>query len=718
MVWLLALLTVMEPTIEVNRDNTVIAESCRIKPGVYTVADADNNGVIHVRADDITIDFQQATLRGAGEEAGRDELTGMGLSIVGCKNVTIRNARIHGYFFNVHVKDAELVTLERCNASHGFGQRIFRDGKVKNLWLVLRDLNAWRSYGAGFWIENSKACKVVRCTARHMQNGILLVKSDRCELLQSDFCFTSGWGIGLWESCDNRVMSNLVDFVNRPWGGGWGGDSSGVVVVNASHRNRIIGNSFTHGGDGFFLTNARDVGSPAEGACNDNLIAYNDGSYSPHNAFEATFSDGNMFIGNLANHSDHGFWCGYSNHSLYVGNQITDNRSGGISTEHGRGHWVEGNEIARNGSGVHFWHNPDRGYPSRDQTIRNNRFVENRSAIVLRHTDAVVIDHNAFLDNDWAVVAENVTAARATGNRFEIDKRGEGFIRGELDARGNAWKDARSREVAALCKGNVDTRDPDPDAGPVVLYKDSGLPQGWEMIQPAEWAPLDFTNALVYPTTVVGGRDVEFAVVGWGRFALQDVPEGVKVSVERGIAPARVKLSCETTKQFSASVVFDDLDKTETVDVTFLPMTWQVEFYRWQPGEPARPRAGPPAGVFEGEVLERRTVETVAYNWGGGRPSAEVPGDYFAVRATAEGTLPAGEYTLYTISDDGVRVFVDDEVLFENWTWHHPTEDSGSIRLSSGRHKITVEYFEINGAAQLHFWIVPKRSSGGSPRAS
>jgi len=113
--------------------------------------------------------------------------------------------------------------------------------------------------------------------------------------------------------------------------------------------------------------------------------------------------------------------------------------------------------------------------------------------------------------------------------------------------------------------------------------------------------------------------------------------------------------------------------------------------------------------VFEGEVLERRAVETLAYNWGGGRPSADVPGDYFAVRATAEGTLPAGEYTLYTISDDGVRVLVDDEVLFENWTWHHPTEDSGSIRLSSGRHKITVEYFEINGAAQLHFWIVPKR---------
>jgi hypothetical protein len=50
---------------------------------------------------------------------------------------------------------------------------------------------------------------------------------------------------------------------------------------------------------------------------------------------------------------------------------------------------------------------------------------------------------------------------------------------------------------------------------------------------------------------------------------------------------------------------------------------------------------------------------------------------------------------------------VDDKVVIENWTWHHPTEDRGEIRLDEGRHKITVEYFEINGGAQLHFWIAP-----------
>jgi len=703
MIWLLSVLAVAGPAIEIDRDNIVITESCSIKPGDYLVRDTDGNGVIQVRADGVTIDFQGATLRGAEGGADRDALTGTGVSIVGCSGVTIKNANVHGFLTNFRLEDARRVTLDRCDASRGFGQRIARDGAANNVWLSLRDLKAWRSYGAGYWIEKSDSCRVLRCTARHMQNGILLVASDHCEILQGDFCFNSGWGVGLWKSCNNRVMSNLIDFVNRPWSGGWGGDSAGVVVVNASHRNRIIGNSFTHGGDGFFLTNTRDVGAPAEGACNDNLIAYNDGSYSPCNAFEATFSDGNQFIGNLANHSRYGFWCGYSNTSLYVGNQIKNNRAAGIATEHGHGHWIEANEIANNGVGVRFWHNPDRGYASKNQTVRNNRFTANRTAVLMRRTNGITIDHNAFLDNDWAVVVEDVSGARATGNRFEIKERGEGFVRGTLDARGNAWVDAKSRTPASLCKGEVDTRDVDPDAGPAVLYKDRGLPMGLDVLVAADWAPLDFTNALVYPTRVSGGRQVEFAVVGRGRFSVEGLPKDVTMVADRNVAPARVRLTSEQSQRFRAIVVLEDLAKRETIDVMLLPMSWDVRFHAW-------PRGGktPPADVFEGKVLDRTELETLDYNWGGGAPNSKVPGDYFALRAVAKPELPAGEYTLYTLSDDGVRVLVDGEVLFENWAWHHTTEDSGAIKLDAGRHTITVEYFEINGGARLRFWMVPE----------
>src|SRR5205823_710373 len=154
------------------------------------------------------------------------------------------------------------------------------------------------------------------------------------------------------------------------------------------------------GGDGFFLSNHADLGKPEDGPCDDNLIALNDGSWSPCNAFEATFSSGNMFLGNLANHSRFGFWCGYSSRSLYSGNQICDNLEGGIATEHGADHVIEKNEISRNGVAVQFWQHPERGsHPSKDITVRNNTIAKNRIGVEVKETAGLAIENNVFDEN-------------------------------------------------------------------------------------------------------------------------------------------------------------------------------------------------------------------------------------------------------------------------------------------------------------------------------
>ena len=48
-------------------------------------------------------------------------------------------------------------------------------------------------------------------------------------------------------------------------------------------------------------------------------------------------------------------------------------------------------------------------------------------------------------------------------------------------------------------------------------------------------------------------------------------------------------------------------------------------------------------------------------------PTKKVPHDYFAAVATSEVTLGDGEYVLTTSFDDGVRVWLDNEGVFENW---------------------------------------------------
>jgi hypothetical protein len=71
------------------------------------------------------------------------------------------------------------------------------------------------------------------------------------------------------------------------------------------------------------------------------------------------------------------------------------------------------------------------------------------------------------------------------------------------------------------------------------------------------------------------------------------------------------------------------------------------------------------------------------------------------------------DYTFYTRSNDGVRLWIDDKLVIDNWTDHSETEDKGAIRLEAGRkHRIKLEYFYAGGWGVTRlFW-----SSGKLPK--
>lgn len=89
-----------------------------------------------------------------------------------------------------------------------------------------------------------------------------------------------------------------------------GANLAGFLMVNHSSNNKFLKNNARMGGDGFFLAGMTPEFEPV--GCNNNLFEDNDGSFSPHNSFEATFSRENIFRSNIANHSNYGFWLGYS----------------------------------------------------------------------------------------------------------------------------------------------------------------------------------------------------------------------------------------------------------------------------------------------------------------------------------------------------------------------------------------------------------------------
>ncbi|HEX3047096.1 MAG TPA: C25 family cysteine peptidase [Bacillota bacterium] len=62
-------------------------------------------------------------------------------------------------------------------------------------------------------------------------------------------------------------------------------------------------------------------------------------------------------------------------------------------------------------------------------------------------------------------------------------------------------------------------------------------------------------------------------------------------------------------------------------------------------------------------------------------------------------------YRFTTWSDDGARVKIDGSVIIDNWTDHLPTADTSLyIPLTTGLHRITVEYRENTGHAVMKLW--------------
>jgi Right handed beta helix region len=160
--------------IALDRDNIAVTQSVRVKPGVYTVKDADGNGVLRVEQDGVDLDFQGATLQSADPRMlDLTRAEGIGIFLDGHKNVTIRNAKVHGYLFNIKALRASGLKVENCDVSYSRAHRIASGGSPIEIWLVLRSLEAWRSYGGGIWIESSPDSTVRSCRGTGAQNGLL-----------------------------------------------------------------------------------------------------------------------------------------------------------------------------------------------------------------------------------------------------------------------------------------------------------------------------------------------------------------------------------------------------------------------------------------------------------------------------------------------------------------------------------------------------------------
>jgi hypothetical protein len=132
-----------------------------------------------------------------------------------------------------------------------------------------------------------------------------------------------------------------------------------------------------------------------------------------------------------------------------------------------------------------------------------------------------------------------------------------------------------------------------------------------------------------------------------------------------------------------------------------LPASWLAEYY--------------PNRFLGGLAVVVREDAEVNFDWGTGSPDPSIAPDDFSARWAGSVLLPAGNYR-YTLSvDDGARLWIDGQLVIDEW--HRPTSELYVIEvgLDAGTHTFQVEYFEETESAYVHLTGEPAWGSSSAP---
>jgi parallel beta-helix repeat protein len=674
---------------------------------------------------------------------GADTFRGTGIRITG-RGITLRGARVHGYRCGIHAAEAPGLLIEDCDLSGNFRQRLKSTPQAEDasggdwLWPHANDNHEWlTNYGAGLYIEDSAGVTVRRVRAREGQNGIILDRVTDSRVYDTDCSFLSGWGLALWRSSGNIISRNAFDFCVRGYSHGVynrGQDSAGILMFEQCSRNIIAENSATHGGDGLFIFAGREaLGEPPEAppeaaqppattqppttnneqrttnsffrarGCNGNRILNNDFSYAAAHGLEVTFSFDNVVRGNtFRGNAICGLWGGYSSSTRIESNTFEANgeagygsERGGINIEHGCDSIISKNTFRRNACGVHLWWDDDESLlrlpwarendtsAARNQII-DNRFEGDALAIQLRQAKETLLSANLFTDVGRALVADE--QSRATLRQTDEARRPEPF--------------------EALDTVLGETR---PVGARSALH-------GRERIVMTEWGPYDWAAPLLQRTAdsgaaheyrLLGPEPIRLVSAAGPVLIVQDARQPDRFTIRPADAAARGVLP------YTARVMTPA--RTLEARGVLAACSWSIRIFpsvvdprvdadRWRR-----------EGLAGGAAVTAPRLELV-YGHGGASElkldplieRAALPRDHFGTIASAIMAVPAGRWRLRTLSDDGLRVWLDGELVIDDWTHHGPTAHEAAFALEALREiELRVEHFELDGYAVLRVVIEP-----------
>ena len=129
---------------------------------------------------------------------------------------------------------------------------------------------------------------------------------------------------------------------------------------------------------------------------------------------------------------------------------------------------------------------------------------------------------------------------------------------------------------------------------------------------------------------------------------------------------------------------------------------WKVDFYN--------------NTELEGTPVYSRTDQQVSFNWAEESPAPGVAADGFAARWQGSFEFEAGAWNFTVGADDGVRLWVNDTLLIDNWTQSEGyAVHTATINLDSGLQELRLEYYDAGEFAgvNLNWELAPATIDDG-----
>lgn len=708
-----------------------INQSVLFKKDTFKInaTDSLNQPVLTIEGENLVIDFNNAVLTGSSDKKLPNEFYGLAILVRNSKNITLKNAHIHGYKVAVWAENTDSLRIENCNFSYNYRQKLksIREREDLSDWLSYHqnDKDEWLRYGMGIYLKNCDNALVKNVQITGGQNGLMMRECENGLFYNNEINFNSGIGIGLYRSSNNRVMHNKLDWNVRGYSHGFysrGQDSAGILVYEQSNENTFAYNSATHSGDGFFLWAGQTTMDTGEGGCNDNLIYKNDFSHAPTNGIEVTFSS-NLLIDNILKECRYGVWAGYSYQTLIEKNTI-ENCDFGVAFEHGNNNFIINNRFHNIPTGIQLWErenqpadwgfSKNRAISSQNYFMLHNRFEKVEKPFKIENTENVLIEKNHI----WSEVGD-----------FKKSKDNKNIV--IFDNKGwNDWKNQRwtingdlTDSVENQFKRNlqnikIDSSKIQKLAGGMDAFLPENQLRGRQYILVNEWGPYDFRYPIIWLREINDNKYTFLLLGPQGNWKCIDGKGLKSFGPKTGTFPATIvaEKDAESNEigldlEFIGEEVTDQFGQKYKRGTIFpfsfyryqKTLNWEVKWYEYDD-------ATDPIKNYEAfKNLKNQTPQQsekttdLAYTWWRS-PGNEINPDQFGTFATTTFEIEKGTYKIQITSDDGLKFYLDGNLLIDHWDIHVPATDEIEVELG-GKHTFEIEHFEGGGFSTLSFLL-------------